>query len=437
SEYTARDRTFGVDRPDLSVRSDILRSMTSTWDARFDGHALWSAVDTLTEHLRNCDTPDQSNELDHLNRLRKLAGILGEHKNSDQGRDLYTDRMLTGVHSALANSINPEIEIYAKDRVNTSHLQNAATNCDIAFDTIAGWPPLPATGYAQAAGRAFKEYEKSAKSSMDELNELYRETDSKYKELEKRFQLAQDKIDGQSDEFATSLEAREAQYLEAISQVEQSGREAYDKSIREHVDSQASHLTDLNAIAANTLLETQEYSNKALEAWKATEQAATWLSERAIATDFGKQARNKAVAGWAYDLLAATVAAVPLTLVLVHFLTAEPDSGSAISVTIARASVTIGALIVAGILFSRGATNHREARLSKSADIRLGTLEAFISKLGADEAAIIRQGMAENIYLKGTLADEQTPDRTSLLPNVLPRRSRNDGQDDQPSPDEN
>lgn len=401
----------------------MIISMTSTWDTRFTGHPIWTAVDTLTSNLRTC-IPDQGSELDHLNRLRKLESVLLEHKNVDQPKDFYTDRMLTSVHNVLVNSIIPPFETYANDREATSNLEAAAINCDGAFDGISGWPSLPAPGYAQAAGRAFKEYEKSAKSAIDELNDCYTDTRKKYENLDSQFQIAQEKIDGQAVEFTSSLEEREGQYLDAIGRVEVSGREAYDKAIRDHVGAQADHLTALAHTAAQATLATEDEFKKARAAREATEQAATWLSERAIATDFGKQARNKAVAGWIYDIAAAATAGVPLVLMLIHFLEDNTSAGTAISVTLARASVTIGALVIAGILFSRGATNHREARKAKSADIRLGTLEAFISKLNDDDAAAIRQGMAETIYLKGTLADEQSAEHSQLMSTLLDRRKK-------------
>ena len=396
----------------------------SQWETRFEDNAVWVRTAELGQILNDLPAADGSDEMLYINRIRQLHGLILEHRENGN-KDVYSPRMFSTLDSVLVNQVNNYVNSF-KDSPDShqDHLRMAAVDgVDAALDAIAQWPAIPATGLARAAGKAFKEHEKVAVEALDETNRLYQELSVAFSTLKTDAATLRDQFDSVIAQFTSSLEERESEYTNAISIVEQSGADAYDKAIRRDLQARAAALDKILQDAKTELAEVETSAKQASEWEESSKSSANWLSEQAVATDFGRQARRKSAAGWLYDILGVAAGGVPLVLVLIHFLNDTTPGGSAVSTTIARASVTVAALVVAGYLFSRGSTNHRQARNRKSAYIWLRTLEAFISKLSADDAAEIRRGMAENIYLNGKLSDEEPDKKQTLLSSFMSRTS--------------
>lgn len=390
--------------------------MSGTWDNRFDSHPVWGALEELNKHIETLPEALTPEDLDATERIVFLAAQIAEHKDgADTVKALYTQSMLDRLDTTLTNEVNCHLSEYLGDPENKyDDFTSAATCADDAFDILASWPALPKTNQASAAGRAYSQYRKAAESALQLLNESYESLREETDQLRASLSQIQANCGAVEGKVVSSLEGKEEEYSDALRRVEESGREAYEKQL-DKIKVEAEDLfktIDDQAYAQQAVMEETVKTAKghevaAKESRESCERSAKWLADRAVATDFGRQARRKSAAAWTYDILAIIVGGVPLGALLVNFLQTHDANGNAVTLSLTRLSITLALLVIAGYLFSRGALNHRQARASKSADIRLGTVEAFISRLSVEEAAAIRRGMAENIYLRGQLAEEE------------------------------
>ncbi|QEM46605.1 hypothetical protein [Mycolicibacterium grossiae] len=390
----------------------------SFWtDKDFDEHPVWEQVAQFARHMdelpRDLDPPQRLSVV----RLKTALELLSEHQQRAI-KEHYTASMLDVVHSHLTGSVNPSMSTFVSDPDSYgNHVNTAADQVDQIFDYVAQWPSLPAGGQAQAAGKAFREYKEEAETALEVLKEKNDELQAELVQLKSQMTTVEGQMGSVEDRYSTSLEARDAEYSDAVARIEESGKEAYDKAIQADVESRSAQLQKLVDDGDELVKATEAHRAAAEKLALAAEGSAEWLAKRAFARDFGMQARRKSAAAWLYDFLGTAVIAAPVYFVLKHFLDNQ-DSDGTVAVSLTRLSIIVGAVILGGYLFSRGATNHRQARASKSAEIRLNTFEAFISALDEDEQAEIRNGMAKTIYLRGRLADEE-PDSPNPFGKIL------------------
>lgn len=407
----------------------------SSWDDDvFDQHPVWGKVDQLASLLDDERLPKEIDAPQRLSivRLKTALELLREHR--DRGvKAHYIKGMLDNVDNHLANSVLSPLTTFVANPDNYgNYVNDAANQADSIFAYVAQWPSLPAGGQASAAGRAFAEYKREAELALQTLGEQNAEFKSQLEALRAEMSTVEAKLAGVQDNYTVSLAERENEYLDAVHRVEESGRVAYDKAIQETLNERLKELVWLEDQAKKSVDGAASAQQEAEDLAAASKNSADWLSKRAFAKDFGEQARRKSAAGWAYEVLGAIVIGVPLVALLIHFLTNQTSDGT-VAVSMTRLSIIIGAVILGGYLFSRGATNHRQARASKSAEIRLNTFEAFITKLTPEEQAEIRVGMARTIYLQGRLADEE-PDSPNPFVRLLDRVSHKDDKEAEDKP---
>ncbi|BCP31486.1 hypothetical protein [Mycobacterium intracellulare] len=402
----------------------------SFWnDDAFDKHPVWGKVDQLEDLLDDERLP---NELDapqrlSLVRLKTALTLLREHQ--ERGVKVhYTKSMLDNVDAQLAGQvISPLSNFVSNPDTYGNSVNDASDHVETVFAYVAQWPSLPAGGQASAAGRAFSDYKREAEVALDTLEEKKQELSTEIQQLKSQLASLETQMSSVESRYTTAFEARDSDYLDAIQRVEASGKEAYDKAIEDDLDTRKATLDSLALQARNAVAQAKAHRDEAKNLAESSKDSADFLAQRAIATDFGENARRKSAAAWTYDLLGAAVIGTPLVFVLIHFLRTDGSANGTVAVSLTRLSIIVGAVLLGGYLFSRGATNHRQARASKSADIRLRTYEAFISKLTPEEQDEIRMGMARNIYLHGRLADDE-PDSPNPFIRIL---GRGDGKDDE------
>lgn len=399
----------------MSGHRATIPTVGSTWEDRFDSHQLWSLVDTMGSILSDQLPKDlDGDQRQSVARLKTAHELLSEHREKGL-KEFYTPTMLDVCVSQMSNNVVANMQNFVSDPPSQAGtLAVAATNVEAVFDCIATWPPLPAGGQANAAGRAFSEYKKDAETALEVLHEKNGELKTELEQIRSQLAAAEAQIQNLVSRYTDSLEERDSEYSSAVLRVEESGKTAYDKAIEDDLDARKDDLDTLKAEAQALVSETRTQRNEAERLAKAAEDSTEWLAKRAFARDFGMQARRKSGAAWVYDFLGIGVIAAPVFFVLKHFLDNQDTDGT-VAVSLTRLSIILGAVILGGYLFNRGATNHRQARASKSAEIRLNTFEAFISALTEDEQAEIRNGMAQTIYLRGRLADDE-PDSSNHQP---------------------
>lgn len=417
----------------LSTHIGSIHVVTFWDDEAFDRHPVWGQVDALAGHLEDERLPKELDPQQRASivRLKTALELLREHQQKGV-KVFYTKSMLDNVDATLGNQVNANLASFVNDSASYgSAVNDAATHVENVFAFVAQWPSLPAGGQANAAGRAFGEYKREAELAIENLQEKNTELETEVKKLRSQITDVETQVNSVSSAYNTSLGERENEYVEAINRVENSGQEAYDKAIQADVESRVEALEKLEKQARRHVEGAESAQLEAEEFAISSKDSADWLAQRAVATDFGQQARRKSAAGWVYDVLGAVVISVPLTFVLLHFLNNQGGTDGTVAVSLTRLSIIIGAVILGGYLFSRGATNHRQARASKSADIRLRTVEAFISKLDPNQQMAIRNGMAETIYLHGRLADDE-PDSPNPFARLLDKFGAKDDASDKP-----
>lgn len=107
-----------------------------------------------------------------------------------------------------------------------------------------------------------------------------------------------------------------------------------------------------------------------------------------------------------------TLAAVAVALVSAGFLYSAGETAleaSATSADIIRGLVrvigSLGSGAVAAYLFGQASAQRRNFQDSRSAQVRLGSLDAFLARFDDDEAQEIRRGVGKRVYVDGELGE--------------------------------
>lgn len=413
-----------------SVGVECNHERVTFWDdAVFDNHPVWAQVDALAGYMDDERFPTDLDATQRASvvRLKTVLELLREHQQKGV-KIFYTRSMFDNVDSTLGNQVNSNLGSFVSDAATYANAVNdAAVHVEGVFTFVAQWPALPAGGQAQAAGRAFSEYKREAEAALEELEDRNKDLTAQIEQIKTQMTTVETQMQTVETRYETSLTARDEEYSAAVGRVEESGKEAYDKAIQADIESRIEKLDALEKHGQGIVSATDAHRAEAEKLATAAEGSAEWLAKRAFARDFGMQARRKSAAAWLYDILGIGVIAAPLYFLLLHFLDNQDTDGT-VAVSMTRLSIIFGAVILGGYLFSRGATNHRQARASKSAEIRLNTFEAFIAALAKEEQAEIRNGMAQTIYLRGRLADDEpdSPNPFGRIIDALAERGRDE-----------
>jgi hypothetical protein len=409
----------------LSVCADTIHVVTFWDDDVFDSHPVWGQVDALASYLDDERLPKDLDPMQRASvvRLKTALELLREHQQKGL-KIFYTKSMFDQVEATLCNQVNSNLASFVNDSATYGNTVNdAAVHVEDVFTYVAQWPALPPGGQAQAAGRAFSEYKKEAETALEALTDRNTDLEAALVQLKSQMTAVESQMTTVEERYGTSLAARDEEYSDAIGRIEESGKAAYDKAIADDIGERVKVLDSHSSTAVMVVAGINRQSDEARELVKSCKDSADFIAKKAIATDFGRQARRKSLAGVAYEVAGIAIGGGTIIMLLRHYLSASAaTSDNVLAVGLARFSVTVGLFVIAGYLLSRGASNHRQARASKSADIRLQTLEAFISKLDPGRQDEIRSGMAENIFLHGRLADDDR-ESTWRIPEVLGGRS--------------
>jgi hypothetical protein len=373
------------------------------WETRFNNHPLWTVAQQLRDALDGIEAPADVDAGASLYRLQWLTEVLEQHRASEDVNG-YSPSMLDNVQRMVEGNILPYVLQYAADPEGySSSLQAGATAVDTALDQMGSWPPLPSKGAAIAAGQTFSFYEKSASGAIASLTKTQSELKEELEGFRKTISDEVSKLTDSREEFERTSEEAVKEHFVAVETRLQAGA---DESVKV--------INAKRKGAEETSVELEKLDHKARKIVEA-------VADRTVARSYRENARNKAIAGWIWDLFGLAVGGTPLVLLLIHFFKIDPTVESTTQLTLTRLGISIAAIGLAGLCFARGSSNHHEARLAKRADIRLTTVEPFIANQDPEFQAAIREGMADRIYLQGILdADDQTDD-PSLLKKALER----------------
>ncbi len=431
----------------VSVAREILTGVTDQWETRFDNHPVWGAVQTLKGQVDSLELPTDPALAAAYNRVLRMIATVESYRDSENSKDLYSNTMLQQVYNAITQYISNSVSQYAQDPATyATQLTTAAENVDTVYDELAKWPALSTKGRAVAAGQAAAQYAEASADALATFNAQVSEIGEKVAALREqvdvgisevqstRDQTVQQLQEGSSEELAslksqiatleneitahtnrleTFSDATEAQLTERLDEFGEWSKEQVKgrigdeiRDIRNESDSAVEHTKDELEKVKSLHRETEKLT-------KQTRNLVQAFAERAVADDYQKNARNKSVAGWFWDILGFVVGTVPLSLVLYHFLAVTEAAASITSLTLTRVGISAAAVGVAALCFHRGSQNHRESRLAKRTDLRVRTVHQFLANLDPEVQQAVLEGMADQIYLQGRLDEPGTDSKSN------------------------
>ena len=421
----------------LSLSHGILSCVTDQWETRFDNHPLWSALETLKGQVDAVELPIDPSLAAAYNRVLRMIATVESYKDSENSKDLYTNTMLQQVYNAITQYVSNEISQYAQDpAAYAARLTTAAGNVDTVFDELAKWPALSTRGRAVAAGQAAAQYAEASAEALARFREQVDTLGEQVTTLHARVHEEMGQLETTRDQTVEQLQEKTNREIESLrSQVVdlenlisehtqrlasvtdsterslQQKLEEFGQWSKEQVGEKiGDELKSIQDATDTTIARTQagldNVQSLLRETKKLTQQTRNLVqsfAERAVAGDYQKNARNKSVAGWFWDILGFVVGAVPLSLVLYHFLVVTQAPQSIETLTLTRVGISAAAVGVAALCFHRGSQNHKESRLAKRTDLRVRTVHPFLANLDPDVQQAVLEGMADQIYLQGRL----------------------------------
>lgn len=373
--------------------------MANAWETRFNNHTLWSTVVQITETLNGIEAPVDPDAAADLRRLRLIVETLAQHRK--EGPLRYTNGMLDRVYSTLSPSIPTWLEQYRSDAVaNAASLRSASDGAEPVLEQMATLPSLTPKGAAIAAGKAAKGYQAASQTALARMqNDIT------------KFQAA---VRGLDEKVAAIAE-------ETADGLEKQASDVVDQILREQESRWKASLSAVDVALEDAQTEVREIQKLHAESGR----IASAVARKAVANSYQKNAFNKALGGWFWDVVGTIIGSIALGTLLYHLLTATGETSMPLATT--RLAVSIGGLGLAALCFRRGSGNHLESRRAKRADIRLSTVNAFVANLDPDVQAVVIEGMAERIYIDGELDVVQEKDgsvRQTLEDRVTKYRER-------------
>jgi len=386
--------------------------MGSIWETRFNNHPLWALINQITGELEGLVFPDDADLADSLSRLQWLIETIKAHRQEDPRR--YSTGMLDNVHIRIATNVQPHLSQYAKDPDGFApYLRTAADGIDTVLEQLGTWPALSPKGAAQAAGRAYSHYESSVKFSLEAL------------------QADRDRLHRQLDGIREAAAAESATMTKYKRELEKEIKDSLETRVSDATEHYRANLDGLEETlvaavlgASRDLASLEEMQGRGANVLAA-------LTQRAVADNYGKNARNKAFAGWTWDIMGLAVGGVPLGLVLVHLFRSDSTVLASTTLTLTRLGIALAAVALAYFCFLRGSVNHRESRRAKRADLRLRTVHGFVANQPEEVKEAILEGMANRIYLQGILEndDDHNTTRVDLTTYLARARARRQASD--------
>ncbi|POY15249.1 hypothetical protein C3476_25210 [Mycobacterium kansasii] len=421
----------------------------------------------MQQQLDSIDLPTDPQMATAYNRIVRLIATVEAYRDAENNKDLFTNTMLQSVYNAITQYVINQLAQYVQDPATyPTHLTSAAENVDSVYDELAKWPALSTRGRAVAAGQAAAQYAEASADALAKFSEQVNEIGEKVTALRARIddelaqvQTARDEtVEQLQEKTNTEIESLRSQVvdlensisehtkrLETLTDSTENSLEAkleeFGEWSKEQVDERIGDeikaiRNESDSAVARTKAGLEEVQTLHRETEKLTKQTRNLVqsfAERAVADDYQKNARNKSAAGWFWDILGFIAGAVPLSLVLYHFLTVTNGPDSIASLSLMRVGISVAAVGVAALCFHRGSQNHKESRLAKRTDLRVRTVHQFLANLDPDVQQAVLEGMADQIYLQGRLdepgsdAESDNDDRNLLmryLSKVVERRER-------------
>lgn len=363
------------------------------WGERFSKHELWQEV-LNSRGLVNSIALDPSDraEQDALAYIGMVLELI-ERRHEESDAHEITPSMLVGTYQAVAQWNSA----LANVRDHSWNATDAVGETDAVLETLASWPPMKPARYFSGIAAATESFQGRVADALADVTSRYQSLVSKLEEMES--------AEGQ---LRRSIDSEKQRISEAIADFKTSSKTVVDDLLSEEEE----RLSEARLYAAEEDSRYRSSAEDILSQLRAHEETARdtvhATTASAVATDYGKYARNKSVAAWICDIGAALIGAAGVAAILFHLFTINPNADTNLGISITRLAASLGALGIAALLGKRAAQHHREARAAKRTDLALRRVMPFIVNLPADEQELIVLDFTERVFIRGQL-DESLP----------------------------
>lgn len=388
------------------------------WGERFSRHELWGEIANSRSLVNSIELdPEDRAEQDALAYLGMVLELL-ERRHDDSDSHEVTPSMLAGTHQSVLQWNNALVNV----RDHAWNASDAIDQTDAVLESLAHWPPMKPARYLSGIAGATESFQKRVGDALDDVA-------NRHEDLVQRI----DETAAAEEKLRTSIDAERQRISEAIADFKTTSKDAVDElladerqRLSEERQQAAKEDSRYRSDAETILVQLRAHEETARDTVHAT-------TASAVATDYGKYARNKSVAAWVCDIGAALIGAAGVAAILFHLFTINPNADTNLGISITRLAASLGALGIAALLGKRAAQHHREARAAKRTDLALRRVMPFIVNLPADEQELIVLDFTERVFIRGELDESQPVDSGKTLRDrvaELRERKANNGSTD-------
>lgn len=363
----------------------------SSWEDRFQNHALWAKLTDLESKIRDSELPD-GEEPDRESVAYMVGAAQAAKSRREDTEPLFvTQAMLDGVSSSVDQLIS-YIDYWVSGQYNRSQVD---AQTEALLNALGSWPPPNPAQLAEAHIGTIQHVTDTTSQLLAELGAERDSLEQSLTALEQKSVAVDTKLGDQDDVLDAAVSTFKIDSGEATAvavNAWDTEREKQKAAAEERLDS----LANLEKQAKGLVHE---------------------ATGAVVATDYGKYARNKTVAAWICDVAAALLGAAGVGAVLYHLFTLTAGADGDVGLSLTRFGASVGTLGVAYLVARRGGQHHSEARAAKRTDLALRRVGPFVENLPASVREEITLRITNRVFIRGELDDpkEAEEDDRSLL----------------------
>lgn len=368
-----------------------------SWDNYYNEHPLWAKLTTLRERANNAERSEDWNELDALQYLlNALDNALSRRHKTPA---LLVPRPLLETTSTVFDAMSVAFDNWQAESADWSDM-NAATAAFL--QVIAAWPALTSDVAAENVVTATARVNETTAAAIAA-------------------------VEKQRDELVTNLQTL-AEQTEALTEAVGAQKTELDGALVEFGTDSAVKLATAGEEWTTERTKQTEAAQEELEKLRGLEHEARELVHAAtssvVATDYGKYARNKAIAAWICDIAAAVIGAAGVGAILVHLYREGVAVDGNVGLSLTRLAASLGTLGIAALVAHRGHDHHAEGRAAKRTDLALRQVGPFIANLRPAEREQITVELTDRIFIKGELSESTEDGSSSLWDRIQEARAK-------------
>lgn len=374
----------------------------ASWIQNFNEHALWAKVAALQTKVSELERPEDGNDQDSVEYISAALETIAGRQDSTPAI-LVTSPMLQRVADQVDN-LSSTIDQWVAGTYSWQNLDSATQGL---LDSLGTWPPLT----ADATSRAFVS---GAKRIHEHTDEVIDAVDDKRNALI----AAVDGLESRVTTIGSTVEESQAQLENALETFDDASTSAIEEARAAWTSAQEAEKQSADG-HLDTLSDLERQARDLVHA----------ATSSVVATDYGKYARNKALAAWACDLGAATLGSTGIGAILYHLYQEGITADGNIGLSLTRLAASIGTLGIAALVAKRGTEHHHESVAAKRTDLALRQVGPFVANLPEDVREQVAMDLTDRVFIRGELgAGEVAEGADSLRRRVESLRARRSGE---------